>query len=385
MKKIIKVISIILTVILILTVNTYAKYNYNFNIKAFSLIRDNSEITYKISRTENEKEYTNKDVTLTIDLNKPIESIDEFNISEDGMRLTKLITENESKTITVEDVSGNKKEITYNINNIDKIPPQIIGVDDGETYYTSKTINYEDNIGIDNIFVDKYSNLFVQCYEDYYDTGFYKGIDVTSNTIEIEISSHTKNTRYYRYYLNGSLISQTENAHFKYINLTPGTIYTITVETVDKDGKVLETVVRNILTKYFSSIKTEKKSDSYTVTLYGLDTRIGGVVGVGYTNNSGQKVFYTNINSDRSVSITFPISQITGVLQNGYYFFHLQLYDLRLQTIYNTVCCNVIFNENYIPSKNEINPYEINYNGNYQLIATDLAGNLTEKNITIIK
>ncbi len=384
MKKIKKIFFIELLIILILTINTYAKYNYSFNINAFSLKRDSSEIVYNISRTENK--YINKDVLLTIDFNKKVQKIDGFEISKDGKTLTRLITKNENKTIVVEDISGNKKDISYSVDNIDKIPPEIIGIDDEMTYFENRSINYTDNIGIKEISVDLYSNLCVQCYQDYYDTNDYKGIDVIGDSIKINVIAHPKNTKYYKYYLNGNAVAKTSETMYKFTGLQLGTTYNIGVEALDKNEVVLERKNQNIVTKFFTNIKVEKIGNSdCNVKLYGLDNRIGGVVGVGYTSKSEKKVFYTNINEDRSININFPISEITGNIQEGYYYFHLQLYDNKLENIYNTVCCNVIFNQNYLPVIKKINPYNLEYSGNYQIIVTDLAGNITEKNIKIIR
>ena len=139
MNKIKRIIFIMINIILILSLEVLAKYNYKFTLNAYKLNRDASEITYTLKRSESDKEYTNQDVILTINLNKPIYAIDGFTISEDRKILTKTITENEKNTITVEDVSGNKKDIFYEINNIDKIPPEIIGIENGKTYTSNVT------------------------------------------------------------------------------------------------------------------------------------------------------------------------------------------------------------------------------------------------------
>ena len=91
-------------------------------------------------------------------------------------------------------MTKNKKDISYSVDNIDKIPPEIIGIDDEMTYFENRSINYTDNIGIKEISVDLYSNLCVQCYQDYYDTNDYKGIDVIGDSIKINVIAHPKNT-----------------------------------------------------------------------------------------------------------------------------------------------------------------------------------------------
>ena len=62
-----------------------------------------------------------RSILLIIKTNKPIENVEGFEISEDKTSLTRLIDKNESKTIILQDFSGNKKEVFYSIENIDEI------------------------------------------------------------------------------------------------------------------------------------------------------------------------------------------------------------------------------------------------------------------------
>lgn len=385
--KIIKILLINLIIVLIFSTTNLAKYNYTYTLNAYSLTRDNSEILYEIVKTESDKEYTNQDVLLTINLNKPVYEIDGFNISEDRKTLSKLISENESNTIMVEDISGNTKVIDYDINNIDKVPPEILGVEDGKVYNSDVNIDYKDNIGINNIIVDKYSSLKISLHDDYYDTSFFKGTDLTDTAANIRVISHPKNTKSYKYYINNVFKAQSEETQYKFTGLSKGTSYTIKVEAIDGDGNVLETVTRNIKTKMFSSIVAEKNSSgTFRVTLYGIDSSIDNVVAVGYTNGNNQKASYPSINSNRSVTVNFSAQEITGTLQSGYYYFHLQLYDNDKGGVVDTACCNIIFNQTYTETTTTtLNPYNLTSNGNYQIIVTDLAGNKTTKSITISK
>lgn len=388
MKIIKKIIMIIMILIVMLMPRTYSKYNYTYNLNAFTLTRDDSEIIYNITRTEEDKLYTNKDVLLSIYLNKPINKIEGFNISEDGKILTKIIKENESNTIKVEDNSGNSKDIAYTINNIDKIPPEIVGIEDGMTYNTNKNISYTDNIGIKDIFVDRYSKLNVAIYPDYYDTSFYKGIDITSDKIIVNLTGKPKNTSFYKYYLNGNLKATTKEKTYTYSGLLAGTNYQIKVEALDENNNVLESISKNVITKYFKEIKTEKTGNTFKVTVYGIDPKIQKAIAIGFTNDNNKKYFYPIINSDRSLTMTFLASDITNsLLENSYYYFHIQLFDNQNYTyLYETICCNVIFNTNYIKKEEtEINPYNLTQNGNYEITVVDLAGNKTIKNITINK
>lgn len=386
MNKIKRIIFIMINIILILSLEVLAKYNYKFTLNAYKLNRDASEITYTLKRSESDKEYTNQDVILTINLNKPIYAIDGFTISEDRKILTKTITENEKNTITVEDVSGNKKDIFYEINNIDKIPPEIIGIENGKTYTSNVTLDYKDNIGIKDIVIDKYSDLKLSMNDDYYDTESYKGTDLTDTTANIRVISHPKNTKTYKYYINNSFKAESSNTQYNFTGLKKGTSYTIKVEAVDVNGKVLQTATRNIKTKMFSKITANKTSSgTFSVTVSGLDSSIDNAIAVAFTDSSGKNMTYPKVKSDHSISVTFATSAITSNIETGYYYFHLQFFDGGNHV--DTACCNVKFKESSSGSSTTSGNtlYKLTTNGNYHIMVTDLAGNKAEKNIIIKK
>lgn len=386
MNKIKKIFFIMINIIFIFSMECFAKYNYKFTLNAYRLSRDASEIIYTLSRTENDKEYTNKDVVLTIDFNKPIYEIDGFTISENRKRLTKVITENEKSIITVEDVSGNRKDVSYEINNIDKIPPEIIGVDNGKTYTSNVTLDYKDNVGIKEVVIDKYSDLKISLYDDYYDTGTYKGTDLTDTTANIRVISHPKNTKTYKYYINNSFKAESSDTQYNFTGLKKGTSYTIRVEAIDENGKVLQTATRGIKTKLYSKITGNKNSSgTFSVTVSGIDSSIDSVVAVAFTDSSGKNITYPSIKSDRTVSVTFKAQAVTENIQSGYYYFHLQFFDNGNHV--ETACCNIMF-KNSSSSSSSLSGdtiYNLTANGNYHIIVTDLAGNKTEKYITIKK
>lgn len=384
MNKLKKIFFVMINIIFIFSMECLAKYNYKFTLNAYRLSRDSSEITYVLSRTESDKEYTNKDVILTIDFNKTISEIDGFTISEDRKQLTKKISENEKNTITVEDISGNKKDVFYEINNIDKIPPEIIGVENGKTYTSNVILDYKDNVEIKDIVIDKYSDLKLSLYDDYYDTGSYKGTDLTDTTANIRVVSHPKNTKTYKYYINNSFKAESTNTQYNFTGLKKGTSYTIKVEAIDENGKVLQTATRGIKTKLYSKITGNKNSSgTFSVTVSGIDSSIDSVIAVAFTDSSGKSITYPKIKSDRSVSVTFATNAVTENIENGYYYFHLQLFDNGVHV--DTACCNIIFKSSSTSSLSGNSLYNLTTNGNYHIIVTDLAGNKAEKYITIKK
>ncbi len=360
--KIAKKIFLCMIILLInLSVQVYASYNYTYNFKAFLLNRDVSPIIYNIRRNIDDEIYTNSDVVLSIDLNKPVDKIDGFDISEDGMKLTKTIKENETQTIVVEDISGNRCEIPYSVTNIDKIPPEILGVENGGVYKLPKALDYKDNVGIKSIYVDRY-NSYLACkiYTDYYDTDFYRGSDTNNSTITVNLTAHPKNTSFYKYYLNGNLKAQTSQTKFKFTGLNPGTIYQIKVEALDKNNNVLKTISKESRTKYYKEIDTQKGNGTFNVTLYGIDSRANRATATAFVDITGAGAKnYSNvtINQDRSLNFNFSAYDVSQTLGYKYFYFHIHLWNG--QTLLETVCCNVIFDTTYIEKSSEIDPYNL--------------------------
>lgn len=382
----VKILFMIIIIVMSLKLEVCAKYNYSYTLNAYSLRRDSSEILYEMTRTEEEKEYTNQDVLLTINFNKPIYEIDGFTISEDGRTLTKTIAENETNTIIAKDISGNYKEIAYEINNIDKIPPEILGIEDNKTYNTDVVLNYQDNIGIKEINVDKYSNLKLSLYNGYYDIANFKGTDMTDTTANIRVVGHPKYTKSYRYYIDDILKAESKETQYKFTELKKGTSYIIKVEAIDVNGNVLETATRTVKTKTFSRVSLEKDSTTGTceVKVYGIDPSIDNAIAIGYSSSGNQKVTYPVINSNGNLTEKFYAKDITGNIKEGYYYFHIQLYDNGV--LIDTVTCNVIFVENFYENTDvDYDLYNLKSNGNYQITVVDLAGNETTKTVIISK
>lgn len=142
-------------IILYSSITNYAKYNYLYKVTAFSLKIPDSQILYEINMSNNGIGYTNQNVEIMISFNKEINSVDGFSLSADRKKLSRIVEENEKNTIKVIDDYGNSQIITYVVNNIDKIIPEILGVENGVTYKDNVEIKYKDNVGIQKIEVFK--------------------------------------------------------------------------------------------------------------------------------------------------------------------------------------------------------------------------------------
>lgn len=130
-----------------------AKY-YKYELDVFDINLDNRSLEYEIYTSEPEKKYTNKDIIFQIKCNKEIKSISGFELSEDKTCLSKRYSENINENITIEDFFNNKKNIKITVNNIDKILPEIVGIEEGNEYNKGLKLVYKDNIGIKNIRIE---------------------------------------------------------------------------------------------------------------------------------------------------------------------------------------------------------------------------------------
>ncbi len=385
MKKIRKIFCFFILLIMIINFNVYAMYHYDYRINAFSLTRDISKITYSLQKSDNE--YTNKDVTLEITTNKKIYPIEGYLLSDDGKKLTKNFTKNDTETIVLKDNSGNKEEVICEINNIDKVLPQINGINDGTTYSTNLKPTYTDNFGIKDIIINKYgTSLAFSCYTSYYDTSKYKGIDVTKNSIYIWITDKPKGTVKYKYYINNILKKETTEEEYTFTGLQTFTSYNVKVEAIDINDNVISSINKTIKTRYFERAEATKIGEKFTIKLYGIDSAVKQIVTTKFSASNRNNIKYgsININSDRSATASLVATDITSSVETGYYYLQLFMKG-DSDTTLDTVNCNIIFNTNYVKPTNNIDPYSITQNGFYEITVTDLAGNITKKCFTLKK
>ena len=91
----------------------------------------------EIEITYSEKELTNKNVIVTITANEEIQEVTGWNLSSDKKVLTKEYSANTSveENLKIKDIAGNEATVKIDaITNIDKKPPEVIGVENGKTY-----------------------------------------------------------------------------------------------------------------------------------------------------------------------------------------------------------------------------------------------------------
>lgn len=103
------------------TITDLAGNTSTIDVKVANIDKTEIEADVKYSTTI----WTNKDVIVTITLNKLIKEIENWNLSEDGKTLTKIFTSNEENEFDVQDLAGNTKKLKVRVANIDKMAPTI--------------------------------------------------------------------------------------------------------------------------------------------------------------------------------------------------------------------------------------------------------------------
>lgn len=191
---------------------------------------------------------TKDGVTVTITSDKPIQDISgwEFTNAE-KTQITKLFTENTTNTtVTLTDALGNTSEVQIKIENIDKTPPVIQGVETGKTYNIAVTPSITDeNLSIvtlkkDGTVVKEYKNGDSISKNGEYEL---QAVDAAGNSITItfkiemtvddEIGSNKYTIDDNNKFIN-KVLPNTNLSSFKN-NITSEAAYKV----VDKNGKEL--------------------------------------------------------------------------------------------------------------------------------------------------
>lgn len=363
----------------------FAKYNIILETNTINLSRECVPPEYEKSYSN--VDWTNKDVILTIKTKEPVENIEGFEINSEGTILTKVISQNENAEIVLKDLSGNKTILNYSVSNIDKIKPQIIGVNNGDILKTDVKLEYKDNVGIKEIFVDRYAGLDFRVFDDFYDTDQYLGIDVNDKKVKVILLQHPRGAKKYKYYLDDVLYGISEEMTYLYTGLNPGEKHIVKVEAIDSQGNILAKVQKNVEMNYFSEIETIKTDNTYTATLKNIDPRIKRYEYhiMSDENTEDSLTFYPgeNINNNE-LTVNFDRLAFGSYTSKDYiYRIHIHLYDENNNHV-STLPINILFGKTVEESK-PIDVYYLTESGKYQIIVTDFAGNKEEYDIEIQK
>lgn len=131
------------------------------NVDSFDETAPEYTITYS-----NDGNPTNQDVTVTITANEPLQEVEGWTLSDDGLSLTKTYSENKEETVVIADASGNTSEVPVNVTGIDKLGPTVTvkneTTEDGVlvTIETSEPIQTPD--GWTKVSDTKYTKLYTE-------------------------------------------------------------------------------------------------------------------------------------------------------------------------------------------------------------------------------
>ena len=369
MKKIILVI--IIYICFMWCNQVFAKYIINFELNCFEIKihKDKEPPTFNVSYST--KDWTNNNVVVYVKPSEEVQEIEEFNF-KDGI-FQKEVEENESKVIKVLDLAGNEGTLKYEVKNIDKIPPKIIGVENNQEYKEIKYINYDDDqSGINRIQKIYYGDLVIDSNSDYYSTDRKLGIDVNRNSVTLKVLRAPKNIVNFKYYrIDSGIENYVESTNRKFIfnnfNKDPCKYYVVAT---DINGNSFKSNIIEKSGAYFEDIKVSKTENDANIYINGLEE---GIDNIKY-----------NI-----LSLENDLTSSGNIINNNLYFnkdnFNLSnKYKIDLEffskgSVVDNRCIYVNLNEQYIKDTNNI----FSKNGFYDIIVSDYAGNEVRYTISI--
>ena len=379
---------IICVVILANCVNSY--YNFENTFCAFNLNRNNIPANMIISY--NKSLPTNQDVEMNVDFDKVVTIIGDnggVTLSEDGKQISKIFTENEANSLLIRDEDFNYQTLDYNVNWIDKISPIISGAEDGNTYNSDIHLEYFDDVGLNEIYADCYSDTF-SVYSEVYDFCEQNNIKIVSsnrNSITAYVLSNTKEIEKYNYYLDGVLKETTHEKKYVFTDLEYSDIeHHIVVEGLDRFGNVVETKEMDRKTIPLDEISISGVGNKKYVYIYGVPENLSSITTYVWCNgksNSMLKFTPTKVSSNSYYALVDMARHRNYV---GQYIvrFEIKYIENGVQKTKDIV------GYIYMPSVYEEFDYsglpnDFVENGNYYVRCTDAAGNEAELDFTIQK
>ncbi len=380
MSKFIKIVALAVIGLIVFSGKIYAKYTYYFEETIAEFSRDNDQPICQVSYST--EEHTNQNVTVTIVANKEIEQVSGFQLLEDQKTLTKVVTQNESKTIIIRDISGNCTTVEYGVDNIDKEPPQIIGCENGRTYKAPLILDYSDNDEIEKIEINQYEDkLVLACQGVYYDCAQYYGTGKTKSEITLQIKANPQNAKKYKYYANNQLYATSTEKEYQFAGLKAGTEYLLKVQALDNLGNILDESEITTKTSYYGSIDSQKTENQFQATFYDMESSTTKIKYAIWNVFNEKKVIWKEAEIvDKKAQIDFSQFNLTNYPN---YMIHAYLYD-EDDEILDIVEFSIDFATEYEePKSKEENFYEIKKSGKYEIKVVDFAGNETIYNIKV--
>lgn len=271
---------IIFLIICCFCIISYSKYVIEYELEAIEIITDDKAPTYKISY--NNKNFTNKDVEIKIVFSEEIQELQGFQ-KVNNLTYKKNLKENKKEKLEIFDLAGNKTEVEYNVNWIDKVIPEIIGINNNETYYQTKKVQYKDNFsGVKSIEKNFYGDLDIGI------VNFIKSEKYYEITIKIlRKPKNCKQCKILKISGDSKQISNIENDSITY-RVPINENFEIYAEAIDNSNKkyISEKININNIEKFIEKNKKYKNEDLNTFSNPGYyDIKV--------TDNAGNEISYT--------------------------------------------------------------------------------------------
>lgn len=367
-----------------LVIDVEAKYNFSINETIINLTRDTRIANYVVNYSNTS--YTNQDITVIVTFDKEIEYLSGFQ-KIDETTFKKTYSQNITTNVEYKDYSGNKGYLKVDIRNIDKVLPQINGVSSG-TLKAPLNLTYTDNVGVKTVEVERYSSYFsFEALEHYYDTESSYGLDVVNTVIRAKIKTKPLGTKKYKYYINNVLYSTSTKTSYTFTGVSPMTQYTVKVQAVDANGKVVGEQSKVIKTNCFDAMSGYKTNTTATLGFSGIDPRVERIEVAIWNGDNSNNIIWADTQynkSTKNLTFVFNLSTFPYRNDNNPYRIHFHFKDASGNTIH-IFPCNVRFGvtKPEDPSLNVNNVNKIESSGNYKITVTDVSGNKLEKYITV--
>ena len=367
-------ICIIFLFLVNLNTESYAKYKIEIMESIYDIQIDKNPPVCMIAYSENK--ITNKDVVVYLKINEEIQEMDGWILEDDGKSAYRVLKKNESNVVILKDLAGNKTEVKYDVNWIDKEAPKIIGVENEEVVNKYLNLEYTDNVEIAKIIKNKigdlelYINYFYQNISQSYHKGFEK------NEITVSIRTMPKGATEFAYYINGELKAISKEKTYTFKNLDEGEIYEFKAETT-VNGEKQESNIRQQQTAIFDEIIINENNNILDLNVTNLKENIDNIRISVWNEDSGQDdLRHYYINNIKEKDLDYKIDIANHENKKGIYNIHFYMFDEKGNEL-------GMYPGRYQFIEDREKEYEFNKDGTYEVIVEDTAGNKTDKTFTI--
>ncbi len=393
-KKIIKIIflfAIFVSMIKLLIGTSVAKYNYNIEFNAVNLYRDT--IFNPIELSYSTRDYTNQDVIIYAKPDKKVKQLLGFTWDEENKRYYKVLKENEKNNIIVKDYSGNKQELSYNVDWIDKEKPKIIGAVNNGSYNSPLNLSYSDNVGIKNVEIENRGFLYSEINLTSFDIENRRALDYRATSCKVNVIQKPTDTKKLQFFIDGKLSGETTQNTYTFKNLTPNREnIKVKVNAINEAGKVIDTNEIYGKTTFYEGINIEKNNQSATVKLTGIVSKYTKIQYFVWEINNQEKTMkgYEVKVQNGCANLYFNINDFNKKQME--YTMHIYAIENNGKSS-NISCAQIMIGKKYNPDlaykgetiKKPTNINKLTQKGRYFIKVTDLAGNIAEYIIKLVK